>query len=205
MYITPDQVRSPIGRWQLEEVLQDRGPANCAYAMGRWDGKPCIAFRWNGNDDSPGTPQSRGQPTWMILDHELYPAILEWLPLERRPSLRRFLGLGLRFDGTTLSEDQSRLGLWDISRRPPIIAEVACTDLKEALGLPSITPENCRLLADRNRDLLTEVADALFFDQQRYTTGSNGVTKVVKIGTAELAPVAKQFSTTVLDIVPRWG
>jgi hypothetical protein len=141
----------------------------------------------------------------MILDHELYPAILEWLPRERRSVVRRFLGLGLRFDGSTLSEDQSRLGMWDLSRRPPVIGEVACADLKDALGLPWITPENCRLLADRNRELLTGLADALFFDQQRYTVGDNGITKIVKIGKVELMSVAKQFSTSVLDIVPRWA
>ena len=68
-YIPPGDVVSPKARLQLVKVLIDSGPDAPAYALANWDGHACIVFRWNGNDEQPiGNPQSRGLPTWVVLD-----------------------------------------------------------------------------------------------------------------------------------------
>ena len=68
-YIKPDDVISPQNHWTLIGVLRDGGAGEASYAVGMWDGEVRIACRWNGYDGSPiGNPQSRGLPTWMILE-----------------------------------------------------------------------------------------------------------------------------------------
>lgn len=75
-HIEPEKVISPKANWRLVDVILDRGAEDCAYAIGMWDNKRCIGFRWNGTDDHPlGNPQSRGLPTWTILDRKLHQAI----------------------------------------------------------------------------------------------------------------------------------
>ena len=79
-YIKPDGVVSPKARWKLIRVLKDGGPGEVAYALGEWDGVPRIGIRWNGTDDSEiGNPQSRGLPTWTMLDSDVYLAIIQTL------------------------------------------------------------------------------------------------------------------------------
>lgn len=49
-------------------------------AIGRWDGEPVLAMRWNGTDDNAiGNPQSRGLPTWFIVPSEFRLALLDTL------------------------------------------------------------------------------------------------------------------------------
>ena len=79
-YTTPGDVISPKRRWTLVSVLYDKGENNAAVAIGRWDGKPALVLRWNGNDDNPiGNPQSRGLPTWFIVPDEFHSSILDAL------------------------------------------------------------------------------------------------------------------------------
>jgi len=90
-YIPPGDVISPKARLQLIKVLIDGGPDEVAYAVARWDGHPCIVFRWNGSDAQPiGNPQSRGLPTWVVLDRKLNNSVIELL-LEGRPDLQSFV------------------------------------------------------------------------------------------------------------------
>lgn len=37
-FVKPDGVKSPKAHWYLFEVVLDRGPGNCAYVLGEWDG-----------------------------------------------------------------------------------------------------------------------------------------------------------------------
>jgi len=75
-YVQPQDVISPKAKWRLVDVVLDRGEGDCAYAIGMWEKKRCIGFRWNGSKDLPlGNPQSRGLATWTILDRKLYPAV----------------------------------------------------------------------------------------------------------------------------------
>lgn len=89
-YTPPNDVASPKARLHLVKVLIDGGPGDVAYALARWDGNPCIVFRWNGTDDQPlGNPQSRGLPTWIVLDHKLHDAVIDTL-LRGKSDLQMF-------------------------------------------------------------------------------------------------------------------
>jgi hypothetical protein len=91
-YIKPDDCNSPRAHWTLLTVLEDRGPENTSLAVGRWDGTPCLAIRWNGSDENPlGNPQSRGIPTWFILPDDYADNILRLLPLPKQNLARQFL------------------------------------------------------------------------------------------------------------------
>ena len=83
-YVKPGEVISPKEHWKLIAVLWDGGPGEITYAVGEWDGIPRIGVRWNGTDDNRiGNPQSRGLPTWTMLDPEIYLAIIQKLPDEK--------------------------------------------------------------------------------------------------------------------------
>lgn len=91
-YVAPGEVRSPKARWHLFKVLLDDGAEGCAYALGKWDEKPRIGFRWNGSNDNPiGNPQSRGLPTWTMLDERLHGPIIDRLPPDKQQLARGFL------------------------------------------------------------------------------------------------------------------
>ncbi len=87
-YIKPGDVVSPKAHWKLIAVLRDGGPGEIAYAVGEWNGVPGIGMRWNGTDNKPiGNPQSRGLPTWTMLDPEIHLAVIQQLPDERKQVL----------------------------------------------------------------------------------------------------------------------
>lgn len=95
-YIPAHEVISPKVIWTLVDVVLDRGEGDCAYAIGMWDRKRRIGFRWNGDRSSPlGNPQSRGIPTWIILDPKLncgVSKLVEKENPEKLAILRAFLG-----------------------------------------------------------------------------------------------------------------
>ena len=95
-YIKPDGVISPKAHWKLIRVLKDGGSGEIAYALGEWDGVPRIAIRWNGTDDSEiGNPQSRGLPTWTMLDSDIYLAIIQTLSEKDQVVACSLLGIEL--------------------------------------------------------------------------------------------------------------
>lgn len=91
-YTPPNEVVSPRARWGLIDVLDDRGEGDIALALGRWDGDPVLATRWNGSEDGPvGTPQSRGLPTWFILPPDYAERIIGTLPAAKQTLVRNFI------------------------------------------------------------------------------------------------------------------
>lgn len=93
-YTQPGFVVAPQRRWSMVEVLLDKGEGKPSYAMGLWDRRKVIVFRWNGSENAPGgNPQSHGHPTWIVLDDDLYPAVIAMLPVEKREFARRYLEL----------------------------------------------------------------------------------------------------------------
>ena len=75
--VHPEDVSSPRQRWSLIAVLDDGQSDKGALAIGRWDNKPVLAIRWNGDEENPvGNPQSRGLATWFILPEKYIEAIL---------------------------------------------------------------------------------------------------------------------------------
>lgn len=93
-YILPSAVVSPKANWKLFAVLLDKGAGDVAYALGEWDGKPRIGFRWNGTDENPiGNPQSRGLPTWTMLDEAMHLPIIQQLPEDKQGLACSVLGI----------------------------------------------------------------------------------------------------------------
>lgn len=94
-YRKPEDVKSPKKRWIIKEVIIKGTAGECAYAVGLWDGRARIAFRWNGTDENPlGMPQSRGYPTWIVLDPKLYDIIISYLSDEEKNKVKLFLAKG---------------------------------------------------------------------------------------------------------------
>ncbi len=91
-YIPATAVVSPKKHWSLIAVLEDKGPGDCALALGRWDNEPCLAMRWNGDNDdnSVGNPQSRGLPNWFVVPSSYVEAILNTLPGDKLTLARNF-------------------------------------------------------------------------------------------------------------------
>lgn len=81
-YIKPGDVISPKANWNLIAVLDEGSERRCALAIGRWtdkhtNGKIYLAMRWNGSTEAPvGNPQSRGVPTWMMIDERYNESLL---------------------------------------------------------------------------------------------------------------------------------
>lgn len=85
-FVEPEDVTAPRQRWSLIKVLYrgEKKPEDdskdYSIAIGRWDGNPCLAIRWNANKERPvGNPHSRGLPTWFILPEKLHAKVLETL------------------------------------------------------------------------------------------------------------------------------
>jgi hypothetical protein len=84
-YTPPNDVIAPQKRFHLVDVILDKRENQPSYAIGVWDKRKVIVFRWNGSHDSPGgNPQSRGHPTWIVLDDALYPAVIAMLPQSKQ-------------------------------------------------------------------------------------------------------------------------
>ena len=93
-YVTPEKVIAPQKRWHMVDVLLDKGENEPSYAIGLWDQRRVIVFRWNGSQEAPGgNPQSRAHPTWIVLDDALYPAIIDMVPDAKKTVARAFLGI----------------------------------------------------------------------------------------------------------------
>lgn len=96
-YILPRDVHSPKNHWKLVEHVIDKGPGQPAYAIGTWNNERRIGFRWNGTDDNPiGNPQSRGLPTWTILDKRLHASVLALIPPAKQAFVSAYLDICLR-------------------------------------------------------------------------------------------------------------
>ncbi|MBP32417.1 hypothetical protein [Methylobacterium sp.] len=93
-HIPPRAVISPKRVWHLFDVLIEGEPGHGAYALGTWDGERRLAFRWNGTDDNPlGNPQSRGLPTWTMLDKSMHEAVIDILPKDKQAIACTYLGV----------------------------------------------------------------------------------------------------------------
>lgn len=84
----PDEVTAPRLHWALIKILfrgdpddpEQHDPEGYSLAVGMWDRRPCLAIRWNANEDRPvGNPQSRGLPTWFIIPEALVKPLLSTL------------------------------------------------------------------------------------------------------------------------------
>jgi hypothetical protein len=91
-YVLPKDVVSPQRQWSLITVLDSGEEGDGALALGKWDGDPVLAMRWNGAEGSPiGNPQSRGLATWFIIPGKYSEAILATLSPEKLALVRNFI------------------------------------------------------------------------------------------------------------------
>ena len=80
-YRHPQEVTAPENQLGPFAVVLNKGPGNCAYMIGMWDGRMGFGFRWNGTRTDPhGYPSGRGgTPMWMQLEANLNAAAIELL------------------------------------------------------------------------------------------------------------------------------
>ena len=80
-----------------------------------------------------------------------------------------------------------------------------CGIIREALQKPALSSDDCRLLVDRNRDLINEIADPKF-ERGDYRAGEKNL-HVMEVTGEDFAKIASRFSTSVLDLAAgyRWG
>ena len=80
-YVDPTTVQSPKGLVEDIHVIYDKGPTSYSWSIAKlkWDKKPSVGIRWNGEVDKPGsgTPQSRGNATWFIIPDEIAEAVID--------------------------------------------------------------------------------------------------------------------------------
>ncbi len=85
-YVNPRQVVSPKKSISNLIPIYDGGiyesgveEKGWSVAIMYWDQRPAVGIRWNGEEGSPGNPQSRGLPTWFILPDALALPVLKAL------------------------------------------------------------------------------------------------------------------------------
>ena len=93
-YVAPGDVSSPRKHWKLLSVLDAGARSTGSIALGRWDDKPVLAMRWNGDTTNPlGNPQSRGLATWFIVPDQYRDPILASLSPASQTLANAFFGL----------------------------------------------------------------------------------------------------------------
>jgi len=97
-FVRPEDADSPRRHWTITTILDAGKEDTMAVALGKWrddDGNVSnvIALRWNGTSDNPiGNPQSRGLPTWFIVESGPYTeAIINALDSDMRELVRKFI------------------------------------------------------------------------------------------------------------------
>jgi hypothetical protein len=86
MIVPPRDVTAPKAHWLLIDVLFSND--EWSLAVGKWDGKPRIACRWNGSKKAPkGNPCSHGSPTWFMLPNDFVDLLAPLVPQGKRPLL----------------------------------------------------------------------------------------------------------------------
>src|SRR5215813_6919537 len=189
-YIKPTDVVSPKAHWSLIDVLLDRGEGDCAYALGIWDGERRIGFRWNGNKHNElGNPQSRGLPTWTMLDTEIHRQIIEQLPSDKLAIARGFLNIKLMLEGPTFEGTSGDLVFYDFFENPPVLVRLACNALRDAVQRPEISDSECQLLAMRHKSILTAVA-AVMLEKGESTLRQDGRFRLIEIRSKQLQKIA---------------
>lgn len=85
-YTDPHTVTSPQEWWELNDVIYDSKEGGWSVARGKWDDKPVLAIRWNGEGRNViGHPQSRGLPVWFIVPGEVAGVLREVIALLPKP------------------------------------------------------------------------------------------------------------------------
>jgi hypothetical protein len=101
-FTQPEEITAPRLHWSLIKVLFKGAPEEHSIALGRWDGEPRLAVRWNACEWRPvGNPHSRGLP-WFILPEPLVEAVLGSLDPDVQTFVRNFIPANARDSETAL-------------------------------------------------------------------------------------------------------
>jgi hypothetical protein len=93
--------------------------------------------------------------------------------------------------------------LWDIQKVPTVVMKVSCNVFRRVLcGGTDVADEECRLLIDCNKELLSTLA-AKLYAANRFEIRDDNV-RVLEPTAADLASLVDRFSLAVLDIKPSW-
>jgi len=104
-YTIPESVLSPKSIVRDLQVLLDGGTDQWSLASLTYDGNEVMGVRWNGGPENTlGSPQSRGIPTWFVLPTEIADAIkkhlldkqLDFATVPKQWSKIRIRGLPIR-------------------------------------------------------------------------------------------------------------
>ncbi len=92
-FTQPEDITAPRQKWTLIKVLYKGDPEGYSVALGKWEGEPCLAIRWNACDYRPvGHPHTRGLPTWFILPEPLVEPVLNTLPADMQSLASAVMG-----------------------------------------------------------------------------------------------------------------
>src|SRR5260370_31660406 len=139
-----------------------------------------------------------------VLDPRIHDAVIALLLVEAQMRARRFFAQTLSFDGVTLNDNQTSIVFWNLMEQPPIVATVACAILRHFLGAPDLSPEQCRLVAERNKELFEDVATLKLF-RGEMKPNRDGKLRVIEMQPDDLHPVARKISSTVLEVAKLSG
>lgn len=93
--------------------------------------------------------------------------------------------------------------LWDVQRVPTVVMKISCSLIRTVLCRDeTIADEQCRLVVDCNKELMSELADSIY-TRGRITVREDRI-QVLEATSTDLATVADRFSTSVLRVVPYW-
>ena len=186
-----DSRGGPAAPWQvdLERGRAMLGPLQVSFYKLRNGGFSPQSYR---RTDGPVDMQR----DWPLIE-DAYACIARAFAAQGQPPRTRFA-----FVGPSL--ENGRLALWDLSLTPPVVAVMSCQTLRDAFGLAAkITDAKCRLLAERNKELLGEVAETLFA-AERYAVKEYGI-RVLDLGAQDLHAVTDRFSLSILNSTGIWG
>jgi hypothetical protein len=123
-YIDPKDVISPQTAISRLQPVFDSGEWEFSVALLHWERTPSVGIRWNGGTKeegrrglSPGTPQSRGLPTWFVLPEVVAVPVLQTL-LDQR------LVGGGSIDKST-AEQAIQRAIEDRTKEPASLRQVA--------------------------------------------------------------------------------
>ena len=186
-----DSRGGPAAPWQvdLERGRAMLGPLQVSFYKLRNGGFSPQSYR---RTDGPVDMQR----DWPLIE-DAYACIALAFAARGQPPRTRFA-----FVGPSL--ENGRLALWDLSLTPPVVAVMSCQTLRDAFGLAAeIADAKCRLLAERNKELLGEVAETLFA-AERYAVKEYGI-RVLDLGAQDLHAVTDRFSLSILNSTGIWG
>jgi len=176
----------PTGSWtiDLDKGLATLGPMSVAFYKLQNGGFSPASYR---RSDMPADPAR----DWPLIE-DAFACIAKAFAERRR---LKFVFL--------VTLQNSNVLLWDVQKVPTIVMKIPCDILRRTVCPDeAVTDEQCRLLVDCNKDLVCELAEAMY-GVGRYETRDDRI-RVLHVTPADLASIADRFSLGVLRVAPFW-